>query len=204
MSELAVERIQIPVLPLRDVVVYPHMVIPLFVGREKSIQCLEAAMEQNKQIFLVAQKDPTVENPEKGDLYEVGTLSTILQLLKLPDGTVKVLVEGEKRAKLHKFLPSPNYFVAEVEVMGTASEREERLLMVQAEAGLMMIIKSKGRFAALSDHPGLLNATAPNQVIALLRLHRLRRFSQSQPSVTHYFKLIRAKRTGNLESEEEA
>ena len=63
MSELAVERIQIPVLPLRDVVVYPHMVIPLFVGREKSIQCLEAAMEQNKQIFLVAQKDPTVENP---------------------------------------------------------------------------------------------------------------------------------------------
>ncbi|MBP7547451.1 MAG: LON peptidase substrate-binding domain-containing protein, partial [Corallincola sp.] len=130
MSELAVERIQIPVLPLRDVVVYPHMVIPLFVGREKSIQCLEAAMEQNKQIFLVAQKDPTVENPEKGDLYEVGTLSTILQLLKLPDGTVKVLVEGEKRAKLHKFLPSPNYFVAEVEVMGTASEREERELDV--------------------------------------------------------------------------
>ncbi len=84
-----------------------------------------------------------------------------------------------------------------------ASEREERLLMVQAEAGLMMIIKGKGRFAALSDHPGLLNATAPNQVVALLRLHRLRRFSQSQPSVTHYFKLIRAKRTGNLESEEE-
>ncbi|MBQ1783144.1 MAG: endopeptidase La [Gammaproteobacteria bacterium] len=130
MSEIAVERIQIPVLPLRDVVVYPHMVIPLFVGREKSIQCLEAAMEQNKQIFLVAQKDPTVENPEKGDLYDVGTLSTILQLLKLPDGTVKVLVEGEKRAKLHKFLPSPNYFVAEVEVLDAASEREERELDV--------------------------------------------------------------------------
>ncbi len=81
-----------------------------------------------------------------------------------------------------------------------AIEREERLLIVEAEAGLMVTIKGKGRFAALSDHPGLLNANEPNQVVALLRLHRLRRFSQSQPNVTHYFKLILAKRTGNLES----
>ena len=90
----------IPVLPLRDVVVYPHMVIPLFVGREKSIKALDEAMavtsdnESDKQILLVAQKEAANDNPEQEDLFEVGALSTILQLLKLPDGTVKVLVEG--------------------------------------------------------------------------------------------------------------
>jgi ATP-dependent Lon protease len=84
----------IPILPLRDVVVYPHMVIPLFVGREKSIQALDAAMQADKQILLVAQKQADVDDPSAEDLYRVGTLATILQLLKLPDGTVKVLVEG--------------------------------------------------------------------------------------------------------------
>ncbi len=130
MSEISQERIQIPVLPLRDVVVYPHMVLPLFVGREKSIQCLEAAMEQHKQIFLVAQKDATVEDPERGDLYEVGTLSTILQLLKLPDGTVKVLVEGEKRARIHKFVGGQPYFVADVDVLVSDNRSDERELDV--------------------------------------------------------------------------
>ena len=130
MSEISQERIQIPVLPLRDVVVYPHMVLPLFVGREKSIQCLEAAMEQHKQIFLVAQKDATVEDPERGDLYEIGTLSTILQLLKLPDGTVKVLVEGEKRARIHKFVPGHAYFIADVEPLASDSSSDERELDV--------------------------------------------------------------------------
>ena len=86
--------VEIPVLALRDVVVYPHMVIPLFVGREKSIKCLEAAMDNDKQIFLVAQKDASIDEPEVEDVYQVGTIATILQLLKLPDGTVKVLVEG--------------------------------------------------------------------------------------------------------------
>ena len=84
----------LPVLPLRDVVVYPHMVIPLFVGREKSILALEQAMKVDKQILLVAQKQADVDDPPPKDLYDVGTLATILQLLKLPDGTVKVLVEG--------------------------------------------------------------------------------------------------------------
>ncbi|NRA61232.1 MAG: LON peptidase substrate-binding domain-containing protein, partial [Psychrobium sp.] len=96
------ERIDIPVLPLRDVVVYPHMVIPLFVGREKSIRCLEAAMEQDKLILLVAQKDSTVDDPSLDEIYQVGTVATILQLLKLPDGTVKVLVEGNQRARINK------------------------------------------------------------------------------------------------------
>ncbi|MEM9689907.1 MAG: LON peptidase substrate-binding domain-containing protein, partial [Pseudomonadota bacterium] len=84
----------IPVLPLRDVVVYPHMVIPLFVGREKSIAALDRAMSEGKRIMLVAQQKADLDDPQPEDLYDVGTLATILQLLKLPDGTVKVLVEG--------------------------------------------------------------------------------------------------------------
>ena len=88
----------VPVLPLRDVVVYPHMVIPLFVGRDKSIVALDKAMAAGKRILLVAQKTADLDDPQPADLYEVGTLATILQLLKLPDGTVKVLVEGSERA----------------------------------------------------------------------------------------------------------
>src|SRR5919107_2508580 len=88
----------LPVLPLRDVVVYPHMVIPLFVGREKSILALDQAMRGTKQILLLAQKQADVDDPGAQDLYRLGTLATILQLLKLPDGTVKVLVEGSERS----------------------------------------------------------------------------------------------------------
>ncbi|WP_281715837.1 endopeptidase La [Alteromonas sp. CyTr2] len=107
-------RIEIPVLALRDVVVYPHMVIPLFVGREKSIRCLEAAMDNDKQIFLVAQKDAGVDEPEADDIYTVGTIATILQLLKLPDGTVKVLVEGSVRGEIESYKQSEPFFVANV------------------------------------------------------------------------------------------
>ncbi|KFA59907.1 ATP-dependent protease La Type I [Gilliamella apicola] len=89
-----------PILPLRDVVVFPHMVIPLFVGRNKSIRCLESAMEMDKQVFLVTQKNPSQDDPDVDDLYEIGTVANILQLLQLPDGTVKVLVEGVERAKI--------------------------------------------------------------------------------------------------------
>ncbi|WP_394221125.1 endopeptidase La [Alteromonas gracilis] len=108
-------RIEIPVLALRDVVVYPHMVIPLFVGREKSIRCLEAAMDNDKQIFLVAQKDAGVDEPEADDIYTVGTIATILQLLKLPDGTVKVLVEGSVRGEIESYKQSDPFFVAHVD-----------------------------------------------------------------------------------------
>ena len=104
----------VPVLPLRDVVVYPHMVIPLFVGRDKSIQALESAMRENKQIMLVAQKDAENDDPGFADLYEVGTLSNILQLLKLPDGTVKVLVEGNQRCKVEKYRVVGKHYVAMV------------------------------------------------------------------------------------------
>lgn len=89
-----------PVLPLRDVVIYPHMVIPLFVGREKSIHALDLAMQSHKRIVLIAQRSAEVDDPEAGDLYDIGTLSNVLQLLRLPDGTVKVLVEGSQRVQI--------------------------------------------------------------------------------------------------------
>jgi ATP-dependent Lon protease len=114
-----------PVLPLRDVVVYPHMVIPLFVGREKSIVALDLAMKADKRILLVAQKQADVDDPKGDDLYRVGTVATILQLLKLPDGTVKVLVEGVERASIEK-LTEGDFFSAEVSSMPDLERYEER------------------------------------------------------------------------------
>ncbi len=127
-------RIEIPVLALRDVVVYPHMVIPLFVGREKSIRCLEAAMENDKQIFLVAQKDASVDEPETDDIYSVGTIATILQLLKLPDGTVKVLVEGNVRGEISEYTQSEPYYTASVEKVAdeAIAENEQEVLIRSA------------------------------------------------------------------------
>ncbi len=104
--------ITLPLLPLRDVVVYPHMVIPLFVGREKSIAALERAMADDKQVFLVAQKQPSVDEPGTEDLYQVGSIAQILQILKLPDGTVKVLVEGKQRARVGDIEEADGYFQA--------------------------------------------------------------------------------------------
>ncbi len=124
-----------PVLPLRDVVVYPHMVIPLFVGREKSIKALDAAMQDDKQILLVAQKNADVDEPEPKDLYQVGTLASILQLLKLPDGTVKVLVEGARRANIIEFSDTEDYFTARISPMDEVldiPEREADVLMRSA------------------------------------------------------------------------
>ncbi len=126
------QMLVVPVLPLRDVVVYPHMVIPLFVGREKSIQALESAMAGDKQILLVAQKSAEVDDPQADDIHRVGTLSTILQLLKLPDGTVKVLVEGADRARVVHYLTKDDFFSAQVtriEALASGDEREVEVLM---------------------------------------------------------------------------
>jgi ATP-dependent Lon protease len=109
----------LPLLPLRDVVVFPHMVIPLFVGRPKSIKALEAAMEEGKNVVLVAQKSAAKDEPNPEDLYEVGTVSTILQMLKLPDGTVKVLVEGVQRTRIVRVLTEKANFEAEIEMIPT-------------------------------------------------------------------------------------
>src|SRR5882672_4548125 len=114
---LAAESRVLPLLPLRDVVVFPHMVIPLFVGRPKSIKALEAAMEEGKNVVLVAQKSAAKDEPNPEDLYDVGTVSTILQMLKLPDGTVKVLVEGVQRARIERVLTEKANFEAEIELI---------------------------------------------------------------------------------------
>ena len=111
---LPAEKITLPLLPLRDVVVFPHMVIPLFVGRPKSIKALESAMEAGRQIMLVAQKAAGKDEPKPDDMFQVGCVSTILQMLKLPDGTVKVLVEGLQRAHTHSITDNGEYFVSEV------------------------------------------------------------------------------------------
>jgi len=134
MSEERTEQLTMPVLPLRDVVVYPHMVIPLFVGREKSIRCLQAAMDEDKQVFLAAQKDASVDEPTNDDIYRVGTVATVLQLLKLPDGTVKVLVEGKQRAQLDELQDSEEYFQASIHYLAAEElpEKEEEVLIRSA------------------------------------------------------------------------
>lgn len=105
------EAVRIPLLPLRDILVFPSTVVPLFVGREKSIQALEQAMSGSKEILLAAQVKAKTNEPSPEDIYTVGTISTILQLLRLPDGTVKVLVEGQKRAKILEFVQTDDFFL---------------------------------------------------------------------------------------------
>lgn len=136
MSSERSETIDIPVLALRDVVVYPHMVIPLFVGREKSIRCLEVAMNKDKRIFLVAQKEAETDDPTPSEIYQVGTVATILQLLKLPDGTVKVLVEGVQRAQISEFSNTEQYLSAEVDFTQSMSpEEKEQEVLIRSAVG---------------------------------------------------------------------
>jgi len=106
-----------PVLPLRDIVVFPHMIVPLFVGRDKSVRALEDVMQDDKQILLVAQKNAAQDDPTVGDIYSVGTIGTVLQLLKLPDGTVKVLVEGGQRTRITRYTDNKDFFQAYAEII---------------------------------------------------------------------------------------
>jgi len=117
------------VLPLRDIVVFPHMIVPLFVGREKSIRALEEAMREDKQIFLATQKNAADDDPKPEDVYDIGTLANVLQLLKLPDGTVKVLVEGASRAKIDKYADNVAYHQAYATAL---SEPEEDVVEIEA------------------------------------------------------------------------
>src|SRR5438105_6037139 len=115
-----------PVLPLRDIVVFPHMIVPLFVGREKSVKALEEVMKDDKQILLIAQKNATQDDPGPEEIYSIGTLGTVLQLLKLPDDTVKVLVEGGKRVRITGYTDRSEFFEARaVEMEESANESAE-------------------------------------------------------------------------------
>jgi ATP-dependent Lon protease len=127
MASIPINTVSVPVLPLRDVVVYPFMVVPLFVGRDRSIQALEVAMAADKQILLVSQKNAAEDQPTTETIYQIGTLATVLQLLKLPDGTIKVLVEGVKRGKIAKFLESKEYFLADVELVEDEDVKHEEV-----------------------------------------------------------------------------
>jgi ATP-dependent Lon protease len=130
------KRIDLPVLPLRDVVVYPHMVIPLFVGRDRSIKALDIAMAGDKQILLVAQKSPDIDDPGKDDLYSMGTLATVLQLLRLPDGTIKVLVEGTSRVAIEGYGENDGALTGFGQALDSKLERDEREMAV-TQASLM-------------------------------------------------------------------
>ena len=107
--------VRVPLLPLRDIIVFPHMVVPLFVGRQRSIKALEEATQKQSLIFLSSQKDAKTNDPAEDDIYRVGTLGTVVQLLRLPDGTVKVLVEGKKRARVSRYVSNAEYFLVEAE-----------------------------------------------------------------------------------------
>src|SRR5690349_8538285 len=133
----------VPALPLRDIIVFPHMVSQLFVGREKSIAALDEAMAHDKEIFLAAQKSAKTNEPTPDDIYGVGTIGTIVQLLRLADGTVKVLIEGRQRARVKRYLESNEFFLAEVEDMpdGTSSDVEVEALMRSVQSTFEVYVK---------------------------------------------------------------
>ena len=173
--------IELPLLPLRDVVVYPHMVIPLFVGREKSIEALEAAMTGDKQILLVAQKNPAVDDPDEQDLYRVGTVATVLQLLKLPDGTVKVLVEGEQRGLIERFIDLDDHCRAEVQLIeeGETAERESevftRSLLSQFEQYVQL-----GKKVPAEVLSSLNSIDEPSRLVDTMAAHMALKIEQKQ------------------------
>lgn len=137
----------IPLLPLRDIIVFPHMVVPLFVGREKSINALEEAMSHDKEILLAAQKKAKTNDPTPDDIFAVGTIGTIIQLLRLPDGTVKVLVEGKRRARIGRFIPNEEFFLCEVDLVDetNTSTVEVEALMRSVQSTFEMYVKLNKR-----------------------------------------------------------
>jgi len=143
------EKNRYPILPLRDVVVFPNMVVPLFVGREKSIKALEYAMSHDKEIFLSAQKDAGVDNPTEKDIFLFGTLSAVLQLLRLPDGTVKALIEGKRRAMVKTFLDNQEFYMVEVEII-----EEEYEVTPKTKALMRTINESFEEYAKLNKKIG--------------------------------------------------
>ena len=122
------DKAKIPVLPLRDIVVFPHMVVPLFVGRDKSVNALENVMAGDKKIMLITQKSATTDDPKKDDLFDFGTVANVLQLLKLPDGTVKVLVEGIQRASINIFYENDDFLESDIDLIDEAVDSTDKKL----------------------------------------------------------------------------
>ncbi|MEH6486594.1 MULTISPECIES: endopeptidase La [Pseudomonas] len=173
--------IELPLLPLRDVVVYPHMVIPLFVGREKSIEALEAAMTGEKQILLLAQKNPADDDPSEDGLYRVGTVATVLQLLKLPDGTVKVLVEGEQRGEIETFIDADNHYRAEVQLLDEIDivERESEVF-VRSLLGQFEQYVQLGKKVPAEVLSSLNSIDEPSRLVDTMAAHMALKIEQKQ------------------------
>lgn len=173
--------IELPLLPLRDVVVYPHMVIPLFVGREKSIEALEAAMSGEKQILLLAQKNPADDDPGEDALYRVGTVATVLQLLKLPDGTVKVLVEGEQRGSVEQFLEIDGHIRAEVQLIDEvdAPDRESEVF-VRSLLGQFEQYVQLGKKVPAEVLSSLNSIDEPGRLVDTMAAHMALKIEQKQ------------------------
>ncbi|MBQ9731842.1 MAG: endopeptidase La [Alphaproteobacteria bacterium] len=151
-----VKKEKYPVLPLRDIVVYPKMIVPLFVGREKSIRALQTVVDNDQNIVLTTQKDAAIDNPEEKDVYKVGTLGTVLQLLRLPDGTVKVLIEGLERVKIDKIYNNDEYMAANITIMPEADEENGEL-----EAMVRAVL------AQFEEYVKLSKKTAPEVLVAV-------------------------------------
>src|ERR671927_365578 len=184
-----------PVLPLRDIVVFPHMIVPLFVGREKSIHALEEVMKDDKQILLVAQKNASQDDPGRDDIYRVGTVSSVLQLLKLPDGTVKVLVEGNARARIRSFVDNPRFFQVSAEVLPDA-DNDPREIDALARAAVSQF-EDPGKLAdnvaahlslKIADKQELLETNSLAE-----RLEKLYGFMEAEISVLQVEKRIRSR-----------
>jgi ATP-dependent Lon protease len=162
----------LPLLPLRDIVVFPHMVVPLFVGREHSINALSEAMNQDKAIFLATQRRASVDRPSKSDINPIGTVGKVLQLLRLPDGTVKALVEGKYRARMTEFLPGQNYFTVELEVLP-----EQTMAPSEAEALVRMVNESFKEYAKINKSipkdllQNVASITEPSQLADTVAAH---------------------------------
>ncbi|MGE0150640.1 MAG: endopeptidase La [Parvibaculaceae bacterium] len=206
----------LPVLPLRDIVVFPHMIVPLFVGREKSIRALEDVMREEKRILLVAQKNPADDDPEAGAIYEVGTLAQVLQLLKLPDGTVKVLVEGLERARIQGFTPRAEFFEAKIAILPNETDEQaetealSRTAMAQFESYVKLNKKVPQEVMAtlsqITDYAKLADTIAAHLAIkipekqellelasAAKRLEKVYALMESEISVLQVEKRIRSR-----------
>src|SRR5262245_33866427 len=205
-----------PVLPLRDIVVFPHMIVPLFVGREKSIRALEEVMRSDTFILLATQKNASDDDPATGAIYEIGTLANVLQLLKLPDGTVKVLVEGVQRAKALKYTDRAEYFEADAIVLedqiGERVEAEALARSVVTEFESYVKLNKKvspeviGVVQQIEDYAKLADTVASHLAVKILdkqqiletpsvvdRLEKVLGFMESEISVLQVEKRIRTR-----------
>ena len=190
----------LPVLPLRDIVVFPDMVAPLFVGRDKSVRALEMIEEADNEIMLVAQRDAAIDDPDSGDVHEVGTIATILQLLKLPDGTVKVLVEGKTRARLNQLHDRGEYFEAEVEAydeaQGTDDDVQALMRAVQEQFENYVKLNRKippesvTTIAALTEPGRLADAVASNLSVKLSEKQELLELPDAKDRLEKVFALM--------------